>query len=51
MSDSIPGLMGSYDKCISLSEFLGEWLEVWTREFIKDVVINGGLKNINSPYH
>ena len=50
MSDSLPSLIGSYHKCISLSEFLGEWLEVWIREFIKDV-INGGLKNINSPYH
>ena len=34
---------------MSLSEFLGEWLEVLTRRFIKDDVINGRFININSP--
>ena len=28
--------------------FLDEWLQVWTRGFIKDSVINGTLINTNS---
>ena len=28
--------------------FLDEWLQVWTRGFIKDRVINGTLINTNS---
>ena len=58
-SDSLPSLMGSYLvsttqvllSCIFLSEFLGEWLEVWTRGFIEDNVINGSFININSNEH
>ena len=58
-SDSVSSLMGSdslsslMENChkvylhACLSEFLGEWLEVWTRGFIKDDVINGRFLNIN----
>ena len=36
--------------CISLPLCLGEWLEVWTRGFIKDNVINGRLMNTISYF-
>ena len=54
-SDSLPSLIGNYRKsylhaylCKSLK--FSEPLEVWTRGFIKDDVINGRLININSLY-
>ena len=58
-SDSLRSLIGSYLvsttqvllSCIFLSEFLGEWLEVWTRGFIEDDVINVSFININSHEH
>ena len=51
-SDSLLSLMGNchnfyLHEC--LSEFLGEWLEVWTRGFIKDDLINGKFIYINQP--
>ena len=50
-SDSLPSLMRiSPTWCTSLSEFLGEWLEVWIKGFIEDDAINGRFININSHY-
>ena len=51
-SDSLLSLMGNchnfyLHEC--LSEFSGEWLEVWTRGFIKDDLINGKFIYINQP--
>ena len=44
-------LIGSYHKSyLHASEFLGEWLEVCTKGFIEDDVINGRFININSPF-